>query len=372
MNSNNKMRILMLNYEFPPLGGGASPASYEIAKGYVKLGHSVDVVTMHYKGLPFFEVKDGINIYRVKCLRKKKEICTTLEMLTYIISAKHFLKKHLKTNKYNINHTHFIIPTGIVALWAKKKFGIPYIITSHGSDVPGYNSDRFKLMHKFTKSIIRKVCIGAKIITAPSKSHINLIKAQIGKYPFAVIPYPMKDFLIKSLKKENIIISSGRLLPRKGFQYLIKAFESANLEGWKLYIIGDGPYKNELKSMAKNNPEIIFTGWLDNSSKKYKELFNKSKIFSLLSSKETLGVVFQEAMSTKCAIISSNLSGCPETVGNTGSLVKPSDVSKVKEKLTYLVKNPKILKRYAKDARKRYENVFSLKTVIPKYEDLIK
>lgn len=36
----------MLNYEFPPLGGGASPVSYEIAKGYTKLGHDVDVVTM--------------------------------------------------------------------------------------------------------------------------------------------------------------------------------------------------------------------------------------------------------------------------------------------------------------------------------------
>ena len=50
----------MLNYEFPPLGGGASPVSYEIAKGYIKLGHSVDVVTMGFKGLPKFEKKDGI------------------------------------------------------------------------------------------------------------------------------------------------------------------------------------------------------------------------------------------------------------------------------------------------------------------------
>ena len=62
----SKKKILMLNYEFPtqtsllqcfdfllkqeqrisPLGGGASPVSYELAKGYVKLGHDVDVVTM--------------------------------------------------------------------------------------------------------------------------------------------------------------------------------------------------------------------------------------------------------------------------------------------------------------------------------------
>ena len=39
-----KLRILMLNYEFPPLGGGASPVSYEIAKGYVKLGSQVNII----------------------------------------------------------------------------------------------------------------------------------------------------------------------------------------------------------------------------------------------------------------------------------------------------------------------------------------
>ena len=72
------MRILMLNYEFPPLGGGASPVSYELAKGYVARGHQVDVVTMRYKGLSAFEVQDGINICRVKCWRSHKEICLSL------------------------------------------------------------------------------------------------------------------------------------------------------------------------------------------------------------------------------------------------------------------------------------------------------
>ena len=66
------MKILMLNYEFPPLGGGASPVSYEIAKGYIKLGHEVSVVTMAFQGLKDFEVKDGIKIYRVPCIKKKK------------------------------------------------------------------------------------------------------------------------------------------------------------------------------------------------------------------------------------------------------------------------------------------------------------
>ncbi len=58
----HKLKILMLNYEFPPLGGGASPVSYEIAKGYVKLRNEVSVVTMGFKGLKDFEIREGIEI----------------------------------------------------------------------------------------------------------------------------------------------------------------------------------------------------------------------------------------------------------------------------------------------------------------------
>ncbi len=145
------MKILLLNYEFPPLGGGASPVSYEIAKRFVNTGHNFDAVTMGFRGLPPFEIKDGINIYHVKCWRSKKEISHPREQLTYIISAVRFLKTHLRQNSYDINHTHFIIPTGIISLWLKKQHNLPYIISSRGSDVPGFNTDRFVFLHKFTK-----------------------------------------------------------------------------------------------------------------------------------------------------------------------------------------------------------------------------
>ena len=89
---------MVWNYEFPPLGGGASPVSYEIAKKLSETGEfCIDAVTMGYKGLPEYEeVNENFKIYRVKCLRSKKEICHPWEQLTYIISAKRFLKKCLK------------------------------------------------------------------------------------------------------------------------------------------------------------------------------------------------------------------------------------------------------------------------------------
>ena len=190
-NSNNKLKILMLNYEFPPLGGGASPVSYEIAKGYIKLGHSVDVITMLYKDLPEFETKDGINIYRIKCMRKKKEICQPWEQLSYLSNAKKFLRQHLKTHSYDINHTHFIIPTGVLALWLKKKYNLNYIITSHGSDVLGYNNKRaFKYLYPLVKGRWKKIIKEAKYITTPSQFLQNKIKeiTKEGNGNFIVIP----------------------------------------------------------------------------------------------------------------------------------------------------------------------------------------
>ena len=162
----------MLNYEFPPLGGGASPVCYGLSKELVKLGYGVDVITMGFKGLKKYEVVDGINVYRVPCLRSKKEICHTYEMLTYVVSAIPKALQLIRQKKYDINHTHFIIPTGVVSYILKKLTCLRYIITSHGSDVQGYNPDRFKLQHKLIKPLWTRIVANADVIVSPSKPTI--------------------------------------------------------------------------------------------------------------------------------------------------------------------------------------------------------
>lgn len=366
------MKILMLNYEFPPLGGGASPVSYEIAKGYVKLGHSVDVVTMSYKNLEKHEVVDGINVYRVPCLRSKKEICHPWEQLTYIISAKRFLRKHLKNNSYDINHTHFIIPTGVVSLWLKKKYNLPYIITSHGSDVPGYNPDRFTLLHKFTKPTIRKILNNAKAITSPSKYLANLIKNQIRNYNVEVIPNGIYPDKFKPKTKKKIILSTGRLLPRKGFQYLIKAVSDKNY-GYEVHIAGKGPMMNELKEIAKKSKtKIVFHGWIDNNSKEYQDLLESASIYCLVSSKENASISLLEAMSSGCAIITSNISGCPETVGDTGIVIHPKNIAELRNSTSSLIKNPFLIKKKGKSARERILNEYNWDKIIKRYDVVLR
>ena len=168
------MRILMLNYEYPPLGGGAGPMSKELAENLVKKGHDVDFVTMKYGDWKKEEIINGVRVFRVPCIRQKMATCSTFEMFTYVLSAIKVTLKLTKRKKYDVVHSHFIIPTGIVAYVLKKVRGLDYVISVHGSDVPGYNPDRFGLMHKVTKPLLKLIVRNSKMTVPLSKYSSSL------------------------------------------------------------------------------------------------------------------------------------------------------------------------------------------------------
>lgn len=329
-----KLKILMLNYEFPPLGGGASPVSYEIAKGLVGIGPSVTVVTMGYKDLPKYEEIDGIKIYRVKCLRSKKEICHPWEQLSYLLSAKKFLKKHLKNNKYDINHTHFIIPTGYLALWLKKKYKLNYIITSHGSDVLGYNK-RFAKLYPFLIKPWKKYIKEAKAVTTPSQFLQNEIKKITTNGNFIVITNGIDPDKFKPMKKENSILIVARLFVNKGIQDILDALKDIDLKDWKVDIVGDGPYKDFLINKCHENgldEKVTFHGWIDNKSDKMKEFYGKASLFISASYFENLSIVLLEALASGCHVIASNVGGNPEIL-EIDRLFDKGNVKELKSKI---------------------------------------
>ena len=359
-----KKRILVLNYEFPPLGGGASPISYEITKAYVERGYEVDVVTMGFQDLPKYEVKDGISIYRVPCLRFKKEICYPWEQLTFIISAIRFFRIHMKTNSYYFNHTHFLIPTGVISLWLKKKYNLSYIVTSHGSDIPGYNPDRFKTLHKFTRPLLRIIIKNAKGIFAGSNYLANLGNSIGANIKYEVIREGFDPTKFMPQKKKRIILSTGRLLERKGFQYLIKAVSEEDI-GYEVHIAGDGPMMDKLVALSRQSKTpIIFHGWLNNSSSAYKDLLESASIYVLASEIENASVSLLEAMSAGCAVITTNVSGCAETVGTAGITVKPRDSEQIKDALQIIIEKEKL---YGKKARERVINEYNWNKTVNKY-----
>ena len=334
------MKILFLNYEFPPLGGGGSPVSFEIAKGYVKRGHEVDVVTMSYDGLAAFEIVEGIRIYRVKCLRSRKEICHPWEQLSYIISAIKFLSVRLKRVRYDVNHTHFIIPTGVLALWVKKKFNIPYIVTSHGSDVLGYNK-RFALLYPFLKNPWKRIVANAKYVTAPSDFLIHKIQEITDQARCRTVANGLDLTRFSPMRKEKKILVVARLFPNKGIQDILDALKGISLKEWSVDIVGSGPAMQFLEHKARTNGlegKVRFRGWIDNASKEMKDLYGTASIFISASYFESFGLTVLEGISAGCFPLVSDIGGHRFIVNDDRYFFEKGNVEHLRKKLGALLK----------------------------------
>lgn len=343
-------KVLILNYEFPPLGGGASPVSYEIAERLSKTGDfDIDVVTMGFKGLPKYEeVNTNLRIHRVKCLRSKKEICHPWEQLTYLFFGYFKCCELLKKNKFDICHCHFIIPTGVLAQKLKKKFGLDYVITAHGSDVLGYNA-RFKKLYPFLIGAWKKILDDAKKITSPSnflKSEILKVYKEFNPDKIEVIPNGIEEGKFVPMEKEKYILLVSRLFVNKGIQDFIEAIKDVDLGEWKVKIVGEGPYRQELENkVAEYNlkDKVEFLGWVDNKSQQMKELYGKASVFVSPSHFESFGLTVLEAMQAGCRILVSDIGAHRGFDFNEENYHKVGDSNNIKEKIKFILNsNPKI------------------------------
>lgn len=312
------MRILVLNYEYPPLGGGAAPVCRDLATCMAKEGHQVTVVTMGFPGLLPYEERDGVEIYRLKCMRKKAHSCMPWEQYTYILAAKRFLKKHLRTHSYAVCHTHFVIPTGPIAKWVKERYRIPFVITAHGSDVEGYNDKAsLKTMHRLLRPAWRTIVREAYAVAAPSNYLLNLLNREMRSDKYIRIPngLELEKYCADSLRKEKRILLMGRMQESKNIQTILKAVSMIPVEIWKDWhvdILGDGPYKETLEYLCGKldiQARVTFYGWIENSTPEQIEFLQRSSIYISASHFENCPMAVLEAIASGCYPLLSDIEG---------------------------------------------------------------
>ena len=337
------MRILVLNYEFPPLGGGASPISYELTAEFVKAGHEVDVITMGFRDLPRLEtINKNFRIHRVLCLRSKKEISHPWEQLTYLLSAYFYCRRLLKQQSYDICYAHFIIPTGILARWLKKCFALPYIIMSHGSDVLDHNP-RFKYLYPLLCQSWKRILVVAKSVVVPSESLKDKIFVAHHDLPptkIKVIPYGIHLNNFISRTKEPYLLLVTRLFINKGIQDFLAAIYPLKLDYWRVKIVGDGPYRPDLERLVKHyglTDRVDFIGWLDRQNPRLKELYSHASIFVSPSYFESFGLTVLEALASGAVPLVSDIPSYRAMVGHNELLFKPGDPSDLRCKLSKLL-----------------------------------
>ncbi len=360
------MKILMLNYEFPPIGGGAAPVTRELCRQLAIEGHAVDVVTMQYRDLPRFEQTDGFRVWRTPAVRKRPDICHTHEMASFLLGAIPRAARLVRENRYDVIHCHFIIPTGPLGWYLSRRFRIPLLITCHGSDVPGYNPDRFGLMHRLVDPVWRFLVCRCAMLVSPSQSLADLIHRREPTVRVRVIPNGIFESPVTPQDKDKTIVLCSRLLPRKGFQHVLEAVRDLALD-WRVEVIGDGPFRGELERIAAGSKTPVrFHGWLDQRDPKFAELYARGAIFVFPSESENFPSVLLEAMRAGMAILASNAGGCPEVVGDAALLIAPGDVDGIRKRILELTESPDLRRRLGTAALDRVRQ-FSWPVVAAQY-----
>ncbi len=341
-----------------------------LANELAELGHHVDLITMRFRGLPRFEVIGGVNVYRVPCLRFRAAICTPPEQLSYVLGAWPVAQRLLRQSRPDIIHSHFILPDGLLAIAMKRRSGIPYVITAHGSDVPGYNPDRFRALHPILTPIWKCVTHQANAIISPSQSLADLIQAKRYEGSLGIIPngYHMTGFATTRHQPGNMLVVS-RLFERKGVQYLLQALEGF-ARPLNLHIVGDGPYLTELKQAARRlqtRAVVHFHGWVDNTSSAFRELIETATIFALPSEAENFPNALLEAMAAGLAIITTSGTGCEEVVGPTALLVPPRNAARIRAAIEQLSAAPALCDELGRAAQARVSEMYSWRSVAEQY-----
>ena len=372
------MKILMLNYEFPPVGGGGGVASYKLAKGFIKLGHQVDYITSSYKNLKKREIIDRIKIYRVfSPTRKDRATASFISMLCYDFFAILQGIKLCQKNKYDFINTQFAIPTGPVGIILSKIFKIKNILTLLGGDIYDPSKKSSPHLHWYWRIIVRFIINNADVLTCEAKDvQKNTLKYFHPKKEIHVIPLPYERFKFKKTNKEKLgmsknkfyLISVGRLVERKGYKYLIKAL-SLLPNKIHLNLIGDGPLENQLKNLSKKlkvDNRIDFLGFIP-EEKKFQYLAN-SDLYVLPSLHEGFGIVLQEAMQVGLPIVATDNGGQVDFIKNglNGFMIKPKNSVLLAEKILIFFKKNNIRKDISKN-NLNIINKFNVKIIAKNY-----
>lgn len=348
--SSDQRKILMFNHEFPPIGGGGGWVSYYLGKHFANAGHDVHLITSQFRDCKSMEEVDGIHIHRVPALRKNPNVCAVHEMFTYAISSSIYGLKFAKQFNPDIVQVFFGIPAGGGAYLLQKFRNVPYVVFLGGRDVPRPDPDPpyYRWLYLLLKPIIRGIWKNATAVVSCSEGLRDLARTTDTDVKIDIIPDGLDPDSFEPTQREahpNVIrcLSIGRLIPRKGFQFLIQALPQVieRVEHkFEIEIVGDGPYEEELISIAKRldvNSYIHFTGAVEYSDLPQK--YSDADIFILPSLAEGMPLVVLEAMGTGLPIVASRVQGIDELVADhvNGTLFDPGDVDGLSECIIKLI-----------------------------------
>lgn len=381
MSSQPKSHVLLVNYEYPPLGGGAATASEQIARELALAGHRVTMLTSAFGDLPRNEVLNGVEIRRIRVWRRRKDRCSIPEMITFMISGAMAGRAFVKQERVDATLAFFTIPCGHIGLLGKWAAKVPYIISLRGGDVPGAKGWNLALFHTLCLPLTKLIWSRASSVVANSQGLRDLAQRRCPKtvdlipngvdttfFSHPTAPATQRDIFE--------ILFVGRLSVHKDLPTLLRALKRLRADltlAARLTIIGDGPERAALEQLTRQlglDGRVNFRGWMDR--RHLREAYQKADVLVLPSLDEGMPNVVLEAMACGLPVVATSIKGIVDLVedGQTGFLFPPGDDQALSNQLAQLIRNHELRRVMGAAVRRRAEE-FSWKETARQYSELI-
>lgn len=349
-NAKEQLNIVMLGHKrIPSREGGIEVVVEELSTRMAAAGHRVTCLNRagkHVSGKEFetTDVKEyrGVRIKPVPTLDKKGLAAMTASLTGAIAAA---------FGRYDVVHFHAEGPCAM--LWLPKLFGKRCIATIHALDHKAPKWGRFAKAYIMAgeKCAMRH----ADEVIVLNRTVQQYLREKYGRETM-LIPNGIDKLEIKpaveisrkfGLEADSYILYLGRIVPGKGLEYLIHAFQNCQTEK-KLVIAGGSSdtkeYMEEIQALAKTDERIIFTDFVEGLV--LEELYSNAYLFVLPSDSEGMPMSLLEAMSYGNCCVTSDIEECATVIENHGLLFPKGDAEGLRNILQRLCEHPEEVNGY--------------------------
>lgn len=379
------MRILFFNYEYPPLGGGAANATQYLLREYANLeGLEVDLVTASVDGEYHLDkISEKISVHRLPIGKNAKNLHfqSQRDLLMYAWRAYFFAHGLIKRNKYDLTHSFFTVPCGFISYLLKCKYGLPYIVSLRGSDVPGY-SDRFTFIYNLLRPLTRVIWKNAAQVVSNSQGLKELALKTRPEQMIGIIynGIDIAEFVPDSGQRPagKFIITSGasRLTKRKGHRFLVSAVKELSVKYPQVEykVLGEGNELEALQDLVREmrlDGHVSFVGRVPHDE--VVRYYQEASLFVLPSLNEGMSNAMLEALAAGLPIVSTRTGGAEELVqeGENGYFIGYRDSRDIAEKVQKFLDDPALVSRMGESSRRQAERM-SWRNVAEKYSETYK
>lgn len=385
----------MLTSSYPKFRGDTTaPFVESIATHIAAQNVQVHLVLPEHRDWRRGEVEDGVHLYPYKyALRPQWTLWGYAEALRgdirlkrgvyalaplALASSLNAMMRLTARGKFDLIHAHWVLPNAPAAALVAQLRHLPLVISMHGSDV--FMAEK----NRAFGAVARRSFARAAWLTASSddliqralalgadESKTELIPYGADAKVFHVSPAQAAGVRAKfQLAPQDImILAVGRMVHKKGFEYLIAAMPQIlqNAPNARLVVVGYGDLLSELQARARAlglNGHVLFAGRVPRQD--IPAYFGASDIVSVPSVRDEAGNVdglpnvVLEGMAAGKPIVASNIAGFPDVIGDgaSGLLVPEKNSEAIATAIARLIDDPALRERLgARGQAKVHENL---------------